>query len=584
MSEDDEVRSVTAPTRRELSRWLLRQARPVLTPLVISIAMRTLMLLAGAAILGVAAHGIVVASSTAEWSVSALVITLAVLSLIKAVARYLEQYSGHLVAFKALALLRTYFYDRLEPQAPAAVMGRRTGDLLSRATRDVDRVEVFFAHTLAPVVTALVVPLAVAGWIAVTKDLALAVVALVFWALIGAAVPLLGSASALQAARRLRVVRGQIAQHITDSVQGVREVLAFGYGPRRRGEWAEVGALAAQEEKVLGRWVAVRRGLNGALVAAAAVVVLLVGSSRVRSGLLEWGDLVIVLAVVVGTMPAVLAVEECVADLDQAFASAARIAEITEAAPATTEPAVPASPPEGLSEVRFESVSFAYPARDPADGPGPVVLRDVSLVLEPGTVTALVGVSGSGKSTLASLLARFWDPDKGSVSIGGVDLRDLADEDLRRLVSVVSQRPYLFNDTIEANLRIARPEATREELEEACRVAALTGTIAGLPDGLQTRVGELGQQLSGGQRQRVAIAQALLRDAPVLILDEVTSQLDVRTEAELTGALTALAHNRTTLVIAHRLATVREADRVVRLDGGRIAEQDNDQSPGTRAT
>jgi ATP-binding cassette subfamily C protein CydCD len=216
--------------------------------------------------------------------------------------------------------------------------------------------------------------------------------------------------------------------------------------------------------------------------------------------------------------------------------------------------------------VAFEAVLFTYPGRvRPA-------LADVSFDIAPGSTVALVGASGAGKSTVANLLLRFWDPDRGSVKIGGIDLRELPVDALRRRIALVAQDTYLFNTTLEENIRIARPDADAAAVQQALAHAALTDFVANLPEGLQTRVGERGVQLSGGQRQRVAIARAFLKDAPVLVLDEATSHLDAMSEEQVRAALASLMRQRTTLLIAHRLSTIRSADRILVLKDGGILE------------
>lgn len=561
------------PARRELRKWLLSRAHPVLGTVAMSALARTVMLLAGGALMGAAAHGIVIASGTKRLEVPTLLWILIGLSLVGVIARSLERYTGHVAATRAQAQLRTYFYQRLELQAPSAVYGRQSADLVSRATGDISNIAVFFAHAVAPIITAVVVPVLVGIWLAATIGPVIALVAIIFWVFIGAVVPTIGAGPSSRATQRLRVARSDVAQHVTDSIQGVHEVLAFDHGQRRRADLADLGVVVAREMKVLGRWLAMRRGLNAALVSAAITVILLVGAARVRTGDLAWADLVVALTVIIAVMPAVLAVQECAADLDTVFTSAARVAEVTEADLLTPIPQVPASLTPGPYEVRFERVSFAYPELD-AHGAAPDAISEVSLVLEPGTVTALVGASGAGKSTMSRLLMRFWDPRGGTVSVGGTDLRDLVDDDLRSLVTVVSPDTYLLNDTLEANLRLARPGATAAQIAEACQGAALRETLSALPDGLATKVGENGERLTAGQRQRVAMARALLRDTPVLIFDGMTSELDSGAEADLSSALAAMVKGRTTLVIAHRLSSAVsngfEVDRVVELAAGRI--------------
>jgi thiol reductant ABC exporter CydC subunit len=552
----------------------------VLPPLAASLVCRVVGQLLGIALLAVAAGGITRVAVDPAAAIAPVVWTLVALSLVKGVLRYLEQFTGHAVAFRALAMLRVDFYDRLAPQAPAGVLSRRTGDLVARATKDVDRVEVFFAHTLVPAVSAVVVPVVVLVTLAVAGDPVLALVLLPFLVLVGAVVPAWGREPSARAAARVRAARGRTAQLVTESLQGVREVLAFGAADRRRAAARATADQVGAGLDVLAVWTARRRAANAVLMVAAVATVALAGSARVASGALDWPAYAVSVVVALAVFTPVLAVEDVAPDLEQAFAAARRVWRITDAPPATTDPVHPVPVPAGALDIRFEGVTFGYPVEqidpdteDPAAGApvdGPAASRPVlvgaDLHVPAGTTTAVVGPSGSGKSTLVNLLTRAWDPDAGRVLLGGVDVRDLTLTDLRRTVAVVGQSTYLFNDTLAANLRLAAPDATDEQLVAACRRAALHDTIVAMPDGYQTRVGEMGERLSGGQRQRVAIARALLLDAPVLVLDEATSQLDVATEHEIQGALAEVCRGRTVLIIAHRPGAVRAADQVVRID------------------
>lgn len=569
-------------SRAALRRRLLDVGRPVLAPLIVSAVFRTLALIIGMALLAVAAWGVgaVLTDGTGTPGtpgtapVGAIVAIMVALSLVKGVCRYLEQLAGHYVAFHALALLRIFFYDRLAPQAPAAVEGRRTGDLLSRVTKDVDRVEVFFAHTLAPATTAVVVPILTLGYLAVAVSPVVALVLAPFLLAVGVLVPWCGRATTARSSAALRATREDIAQHVTDTVQGVREVLSFNHEDARQRELADLDACSARSLVGIGRWIALRRGANTALVALALVAQLALVSSLVDAGTMTWQSAAVVLAITVGAFGPVLAVEDFAADLEQAYASARRIFEVTDAVPVVPEPDLPVPVPRSAPTVSIEDVTFTYPVGVDAAGahPEPAV-RGVSFTAAPGTTTALVGASGSGKSTLSSLLVRCWDADSGELRLDGVDVRAFGLDDLRATVAVAQQRPYLFNTTIEANLRMARPHATADEIAQACRRAALDEVVADLPDGLATVVGEMGERLSGGQRQRLAVARALLRDAPVLVLDEATSHLDAASEARVLAGVREAGAGRTVIVVAHRLATIADADHIVVLDAGRVVEQ-----------
>ncbi|MFI6455841.1 thiol reductant ABC exporter subunit CydC [Streptosporangium amethystogenes] len=553
-------------TRARISRRLLDFGRPLWPPLATSVTFRVLQMCLNIALYGIGAWGVTRVASGDAGVITSVAVTMVVIAFAKGLFRYVEQYFGHFVAFKLLAMLRDDFYTRIEPQAPAGVEGSRTGDLLARVMKDIDRIEVFYAHTIAPSLAATIVPLVSLSVLGVGFSPVVALVLAPFLVAVGVVVPWMSHRAAATAATDLRRSRGDVSQHMTDGVQGVREVLAFGYGTRRLDELGELGSAGAGAVGRLGAMISVRRGLNELLVAAGVIAVLFAGAAQG----LSWQDVAITVAISLATFGPVLGVEEFIADLEQAFASARRIWEVTDRPPVVADPPAPVAASAEPS-IGFEGVTFGYPAAVP--GLTPPAVNDVSFTVPAGKRYAVVGTSGSGKSTLISLLLRFWDPASGSVRVGDVPIDRLSLEELRDLVAVVGQRTYLFNDTVAANLRIARPEATQQELEAACRRAALHDTILAMPEGYESVVGEMGERLSGGQRQRLSIARALLKNAPILVLDEATSELDVHTEAEIQRQIDDLAEGRTLLVVAHRLSTVIDADRILVMDRGRLVEQ-----------
>lgn len=556
-------------TRRQLSLRLLSITRRVLPPLAASIAARIVFLMIGIALFALGGWAVAgLASGESAWSIALIICCAIGLSLLKGLARYLEQFAGHFVAFHSLAMLRNYFYDQLEPQAPAGTDRLDSGDIMNRVTKDIDRVEVFFAHTLAPVTTAVIVPILSIVWMGSAVSWTLAAVLAPFLLIVGAVIPFLGSGSTARAARELREARGAIAAHVTDSVQGVREVLAFGAEERREAEMSAIEKRISSGLGTQGRWIALRRGLNQAAVALGIVTVAMVAGSNVLADTLTLPQAGLALGIAMGSFGPVLAVEEFAADLDQAFASAARVFAITDRAPAVADPTDPKALTPG--DIEFTDVTFSYPTDAPA--PAPTVLDGVSIHIPAGKRTAIVGASGSGKSTLASLLTRTWDPASGTVTIGGTNVAAVSLRDLRATVASAPQRPYLFNDTLRANLLLAAPQASEEDLERALEAVDLTDWLATEKDGLDTAVGDMGERLSGGQRQRLALARALLRDAPIYVFDEATSQVDPATEARVREGIARVAKGRTIVEIAHRISAVRDADQIIVMDAGRVVE------------
>jgi ATP-binding cassette, subfamily B, bacterial len=477
---------------------------------------------------------------------------------------WFESWISHDMAYKLLAEMRIAMYEKLNPLAPSYLLSRRSGDLTSIVTSDIETVESFFAHAVAPLFVAVLVPgvaliaLAYMAW-------PLALLLLPFLIAVGLSPHYIGTHTE-RLGNALRQQLGEVNAHVTDSVQGLREVVAFSQGERRLDEISQNSRNLTGLQVTYGRQLGFQSGTIEGIQAFGGLAVLTYGAYLVTQGSLSMVQLPIATMLAFTCFSPVAEIARVAKELANAFGSGRRVFAIHDQPVAVTDGQGVASGTPLSPSVEFQHVSFNY-------GPGePQALIDVSFKAEPGQTVALVGRSGAGKTTAAHLMLRFWDPQEGKVIIGGHDAREFELNDLRTRISLVSQDIYLFNMSILENLRMANPQATDEEVEEAARKACAHDFILMLPDGYETIAGERGVALSGGQRQRLAIARALLKRAPILILDEATSHLDTENERTVRQAITELMEGRTTFVIAHRLSTVRDADLIVVLDRGRVAE------------
>ena len=489
---------------------------------------------------------------------------LAVAAMLSGVLHWLESWLAHDMAYRLLADMRIAIFRKLDALAPAYFTRRRTGDLVGVATHDVEMVEYFFAHTIAPAFVAVVVPTAVVATL-IVYGWEMAATLAPFLAFAGLQ-PLVARTRIDRLGSRARETLGDLNAHALDTVQGLGEVVAFGQERGRGHEFAAKTARYVQMRLPFFRDLTLQTVLQEVAASLGGLAVVMAGADLVDRGELAVGVLPLLTILAMSAFLPISEIAQVGRQLADTLGATRRVyavhdEEVAVRSGAGVGEAVPEAP-----ALAFEDVTFTYPGRTaPA-------LRHVSLAVPSGATLAVVGPSGAGKTTLANLILRFWDPQGGAIRLAGHDLRDHDLDALRRHFALVAQDTHLFNDTLRNNIAIARPEASDAEIEAAAEKAALSDFIASLPEGIDTLVGERGTQLSGGQRQRVTIARAFLKGAPILILDEATSHLDAVNEGAVHEALERLMAGRTTIVIAHRLSTVRGADRIAVLDAGRIAE------------
>jgi ATP-binding cassette subfamily C protein CydCD len=464
-----------------------------------------------------------------------------------------------------LAEMRIALFKKLDELAPAYLLRRRTGDLVAMATHDVELVEFFFAHTVAPALVAVLVPALVFGTLLVFGwPMA---VALLPFLLIVAVSPFFMRTRIDALGSRAREAFAGLNAHVVDTIQGLNEIIAFEHVARRKSEMVERTKRNLSLRLPFFRDLTIQMALLEVATGLGGLAVVFTGARLVAAGELS-ADMLPLLTLL--AMAAFLPVSEIAhigRQLADTLGATRRLYAVHNEKVAVTDGVgVPLPAAGGGASLEFSDVDFSY------FSDGRLALANASFSAPAGSTVALVGSSGAGKTTAAHLLMRFFDPQQGEVRLNGTNLREYKLDALRRQIALVTQDTYLFNETLRANILLARPDAGEQDIRQAVERAALAEFVDALPEGLETRVGERGVRLSGGQRQRVAIARAFLKDAPILILDEATSHLDAVSEQAVRSSLEELMADRTTVIIAHRLSTIRNADRIVVLDAGHVAE------------
>ncbi|MGN0661558.1 MAG: amino acid ABC transporter ATP-binding/permease protein [Faecalibacterium sp.] len=484
----------------------------------------------------------------------------AVFAVLRAALRYGEQTCNHYVAFKLLALIRDKVFRALRRLAPAKLEGRERGDLIAVITADIELLEVFYAHTISPAAIALLFSLGMCGFIGQYHGL-LGLLAAAAYLTVGVAVPLCTSRASGTDGLRFRTRSGALSGFVLDSLRGLSEVQQYGQGAARLAEMnARTDALSADEarmKRTAGRGMAA----TNTVILLFDLAMLFTAAVLYQRGAVDFDGVLLPTLALMSSFGPVVALANLGSTLQNTFAAGNRVLDLLEESPAVQD--VTGQAPVRFAGAAAEHVSFAYGNEQ--------VLQDVSVALPQGQIVGIVGRSGSGKSTLLKLFLRFWSAQQGCVSLSDRSVEQINTDDLRSMESFMTQETHLFRDSIRANLLLAKPDATDAELTAACKKASVDGFIRSLPQGYDTPVGELGDTLSGGERQRLGLARAFLHDAPFLLLDEPTSNLDSLNEAVILRALREEQGGKTVVLVTHRASTLRIADTVYSVERGRVS-------------
>ena len=492
--------------------------------------------------------------------ITAIWVCLVLFALLRAVLRYTEQRTNHYIAFTLLAIIRDKVFQALRKLCPAKLEGRDKGDLISLITSDVELLEVFYAHTISPICIAFLVELVMVIFIG-SYHWSLGLLALCAFVSVGVILPLIISKRSGNTGDEIRAQSGELAAYVLENIRGLDETVQYGNGMQRMDGMNRKTQQLTENQGKLNKLTGFNLALANTFILVFDIAMLLLSAHLYSKGITDFSGFIIPLIALMSSYGPVSALANLGTTLQSTIASGGRVLDIIEETPETEEIA-------GKQNVSFsgadcENVTFSYG--------GDVVLKDFSMKFPENKIVGVIGKSGSGKSTLLKLLMRFWKTTNGTMNISGTNIENINTANLRDMESYMTQETQLFKDTIANNIRIGRLDATDDEVIAACKKASIHDFIMTLPNTYETQVGELGETLSGGERQRIGLARAFLHDAPFMLLDEPTSNLDSLNEAVILRSLREESEGRTVVLVSHRASTMRIADVTHSVENGRLS-------------
>ena len=502
--------------------------------------------------------------------VKMIITVMIVIAVLRGILHYVEQYCNHFIAFKLLAIIRHKVFASLRKLCPAKLEGRDKGNLISIITTDIELLEVFYAHTISPIAIATLTSMVMVIFIGRYHWLA-GMLALAAYLIVGVAIPMWNGKRGSQKGMEFRTSFGELNSFVLDSLRGLDETIQYGQGEKRKEQMSERSKNLAGIQKSLSKMEGSQRSFTNMVILLASFGMLALTIWLYDKGAIGFEGILTCTIAMMGSFGPVVALSSLSNNLNQTLASGERVLSLLEETPLVEEIPGDVDTEESTDHTfigaKAENVTFAYKVSETETD---TILDHYSLTLQPGQITGIHGASGSGKSTLLKLLMRFWDVQEGSVSVDGADVREIPTKHLRNMESYVTQETHLFHDSIANNIAIAKPGATREEIMEAAKKASIHDFIMTLPKGYDTEVGELGDTLSGGEKQRIGIARAFLHDAPMILMDEPTSNLDSLNEGIILKSLKESADKKTVVLVSHRKSTMNVADVVYEMENGRI--------------
>lgn len=474
----------------------------------------------------------------------------------RGILRYTEQACNHYIAFKLLARIRHKVFAALRKLAPAKLDGSEKGNLISIITSDIELLEVFYAHTISPIAIAIITSLVMCVFIGSFHPLS-GMIAGIFYCLVGAVIPVINSHLGQTHGRMYRKMYGKLNTTVLDNLYGLNEILQYQQQQTRMDRMNRYTEELEDENLILKKQEAVQKILTDSVILVGGIVMLVVSGSLFFHGELSQGGVLICTVAMMSSFGPAAALSALSNNLNQTLASGNRVLNLLEEKPVVNEISNGISVPDG--DIHINHVSFAYADEKETEG----VLQDFSAHFEKNKIHGILGKSGCGKSTLLKLLMRFYETDKGAVEYGGKNVNEIDTCSLRKHIAYVTQDTFLFGDTIENNIKIAKKDATREEVIEAAKKASVHEFICSLPEGYDTKLSELGESVSGGERQRIGVARAFLHQSGIILLDEPTSNIDSLNEGIILKSLNLEKKDKTIILVSHRKSTMGIADDVI---------------------